>query len=434
MSEIKNKKFLAQHEKEERQKRIIMIGTIAVLAIVVGLVVYGLISENVFKPKAPVLELGSHSISTSEFKQRVRYQRLNMVNQAIQMYQYGMPQYVTQLANQLQPIMVAQSVMESLKSELVIMEEAEKLEIEITDEELEIEIQKLFGYFAEGTPTPAPTQEILPTSTLTEQQLALIPDTATPTVAPEETEEEEVEPSPTATQVEAEEAGEPDPTATPILQPTEYTYELYQENYKNTLNNLNLEISMEEETLLNMVVAYIYSERIMEVVTADVEGTQDNVWARHILVSDEETVQEVFGKLNEGGDFAELAKEYSTCPSSTSGGDLGWFSQDAMVEPFADAAFALEIGEVSEPVETSFGWHIIQVLGHEERTIDQATLDQMRQAAFEEWLNEKQTEYSGEFVISESWADDIPTTPDLPVELLQAVSQQQQEQLAPDIP
>lgn len=432
MAEIKNKKFVAQHQKEERQKRYIMIGTIAVLAIVVGLVIYGLLAENVFKPNTPVMELESYSISTSEFKQRVSYQRLNLVNQAIQMYQYGMPQYVTQIASQLQPMLVGQAVMENLKSELIIMVEAEKLGIELSAEELEQEIQHLFGYYAEGTPTPAPTQEILPTSTLTEQQLALIPDTATPTAAPEETEEEAAEePSPTATQAEVAEDKEPDPTATPILQPTEYTYELYQTNYQMTLDNLKLEVNMEEETLLNMVKAYIYSEKIMEVVTADMGTTQDQTWARHILVTDEETAQEVLAKLNEGGDFAELAKEYSTGPTSVSGGDLGWFSKDTMVAPFADAAFALEIGEISEPVETSFGWHIIQVLGREERPLDQAALEQMRQDAFEAWLALKQAEYAVKFVISESWADNIPTEPALPAELLQAISQQEQAPVVP---
>ncbi len=425
MPQHKNK-FVAQREKEERQKRYIMIGTIAILAIVIGLVVYGLFAENVFNPNKTVIELGDYSVSSSEFKQRVKYQRLNMVNQAIQMYQYGMADYVMQIANQLQPILIGQATIDTLKDELIILEEAEKLGIELSEEELEEEIQHLFGYYAEGTPTPAPTQDALPTSTLTSQQLTLVPDTATPTAEPTPEGDEEDIPTSTPT-VAPEEDTEPDPTATPILRPTEYTYEIYLESYQTTLDNLDLEIGLKEETLLNMIKAYIYSQKIMEVFTADVEVTQEHVWARHILLDDEETAQEVLDKLNEGGDFVELAREYSTGPSATTGGDLGWFTQDAMVAPFADAAFALGIGVISEPVETSFGWHIIQVLGREERPLDETTLEQKRQSAFENWLAEKRLEYASMFVINENWADDVPTEPALPLELLQALEQQQQQ-------
>jgi len=439
MPDPKNKKFIALKEKENRQKRFILIGTVSILVIVIALVAFGLLQENVFAPKKTIIELGSQSMNATEFKQRVSYQRLNMVSQAIQMYQYGMQDYVTQFAIQLQqPELVGQIVLDDIKAEMVIMAEAEKLGIELSDDEIEIETQKLFGYFADGTPTPVPTQEILPTSTLTEQQLTLVPDTATPTATatPEEGEEVEVEeeelptPTPTATQEAAEEEVEdnstPDPTATPILKPTEFTYELYQARYQETLDGLATEAQMDEETLKGIILAYIYREKVMEAVITDVEESQDFVWARHILLEDEETAKEVLAMLNDGGDFTELAKEYSTGPSAEDGGDLGWFAEDTMVEPFSVAAFSLEIGEISEPVETSFGWHIIQVLGKEERPLDQRTLEQKRQAAFDDWLAEKMAEYESEFVISETWTEDLPTEPSLPPELLQLLNQPQQ--------
>ena len=84
--------------------------------------------------------------------------------------------------------------------------------------------------------------------------------------------------------------------------------------------------------------------------------------ARHVLVETEEEANEVIRLLDEGGDFAELAKEKSTGPSGPRGGELGWFNASQMVKPFSDAAAALEKGSYTKtPVQTQFGWHVIRL-------------------------------------------------------------------------
>lgn len=83
--------------------------------------------------------------------------------------------------------------------------------------------------------------------------------------------------------------------------------------------------------------------------------------AKHILVKEEEQAQTIYNELKEGKSFEEAAKEYSQCPSKEKGGDLGYFEKGRMVPEFEEAAFALEIGTVSEPVKTQFGYHIIKV-------------------------------------------------------------------------
>lgn len=99
----------------------------------------------------------------------------------------------------------------------------------------------------------------------------------------------------------------------------------------------------------------------------DTVGNIAEVKARHILVEDETKAKELVTKLNEGADFATLAKENSTGPSADRGGDLGYFAKNEMVPEFADAAFALDAGSYTkEPVKTQFGWHIIKV--EEKRT------------------------------------------------------------------
>jgi peptidyl-prolyl cis-trans isomerase C len=92
-----------------------------------------------------------------------------------------------------------------------------------------------------------------------------------------------------------------------------------------------------------------------------VNKPQPEVRARHILVETEDQAKDVLRKLKAGGDFAALAKSDSKDPGSADGGDLGYFTKDQMVAEFADAAFKLDKGALSEPVKTQFGWHVIKV-------------------------------------------------------------------------
>lgn len=86
--------------------------------------------------------------------------------------------------------------------------------------------------------------------------------------------------------------------------------------------------------------------------------------ASHILVKSKEEADNILNRINNGEIFAQIAKEESLCPSGHDGGDLGFFKKGVMVKPFEDAAFALKkVGDLSEPVQTQFGWHLIQLTG-----------------------------------------------------------------------
>jgi peptidyl-prolyl cis-trans isomerase C len=88
---------------------------------------------------------------------------------------------------------------------------------------------------------------------------------------------------------------------------------------------------------------------------------QEEVHARHILVESEDEAKVVLDQLKAGGDFAALAKEKSKDPGGSDGGDLGYFTKDQMVPEFAEVAFKMYPGQLSNPVKTQFGWHIIKV-------------------------------------------------------------------------
>ncbi len=109
--------------------------------------------------------------------------------------------------------------------------------------------------------------------------------------------------------------------------------------------------------------------------------------AAHILVDSEEKAREIKAQLDGGADFGTLAEQSSTGPSGPNKGDLGWFSADQMVKPFADAVSAMEKGQVSDPVQTEFGWHVIKL--NDTRLREAPALDEVRDQISQMVLRDK---------------------------------------------
>ncbi len=147
-----------------------------------------------------------------------------------------------------------------------------------------------------------------------------------------------------------------------------------------------VELALENERRSLMAADMLESVMMNAASDADIQAAYDKQFgdgdggeefnAAHILVETKEAAETIKTRLDEGADFATLAREESTGPTGENGGDLGWFQQGAMVPEFEDAVAGMEPGEISDPVQSQFGWHIIKL--NEKRTAEAPELDEVR--------------------------------------------------------
>jgi len=418
------KKHLARLERERRQTRLILLGSIIVVIAVFMLLGYGVLNEKILKPRRPVAEVGKDKITASDFQEYARFMRQQYINQYVQTYQLAQlfgsdansksyfDSSMQQIQSQLEPATLGQNVLNALIEDKLIRQEAAKRGITILADEVNKDVERYFAYFPNGTPTPTATMEPWPTSTLSPLQMTLVPPTATPTASPTPTMTLSTATS-TPTQVLAPtQVLTPTLTSTPIPTATPYTADAFKNDYNTYMKELT-NIKVSEDIFRKVLENRLYRLKIEDAVLADVKIDQEQIWSRHILVDTEEKAKAVLTRLQSGEDFAKVAQEVSTDQATaSSGGDLGWTSKGTLATEYEDAAYKLNIGEISQPVQSSNGWHIIQLLGKEVRPLDQYTFDQLRQTKFQEWLD-SQRESVG-VNIPDGWLDWVPLDPTLP--------------------
>jgi parvulin-like peptidyl-prolyl isomerase len=202
----------------------------------------------------------------------------------------------------------------------------------------------------------------------------------------------------------------PVPSITPTATP--YTLKGYQDQYKTTLKSYSGLGLNDAQFRYIFFESGLYSDRVKAKVTADIKHEEEQVWARHILVADETVANQIRTQLVAGDDFETLAaKDSIDTGSKDKGGDLGWFARGKMVAEFENAAFSLKVGEISPPIKSTYGYHIIQVLGHEVRPLTEQEYTDAVTAAFTAWLTEQKS--NSKVVINEAWKNYVPTLPTL---------------------
>jgi parvulin-like peptidyl-prolyl isomerase len=394
LQETRKQKIRRAHE--ERQERVLYL-SLAGVALVVALILgFGYYQENIGKLDAPIATVNGQTISVRNYQTQLRYNATNLNAQLQQatlnlqqigsdptlaFLQSSYQQQQQQIAMEL--VGLPRSLLETMIEDELVRQEAARRNITVSADEIDQEIEQNIGYYR---PTPSPTAGPSPTPTNTGTP-TLTP-TVTPTYTPLPTPTDTLTPTtPTATPTIG-------PTDTPYPTPTLMSYQDYLLQKKNVLDTIAKQTQVSESDIRKMVETSVLRSKLQKVFAAQVATSAEQIHARHILVDTYEDALKVEDRLSKGEDFAKLAQELSQdTGTKDKGGDLGWLPRGMLVREFEDAAFALQVNQISQPITTTYGVHIIQVTGHEQnRELEPSALALAQSAALTDWLKNAPTD------------------------------------------
>jgi len=382
------RKQISRREREQRMRQRLILGTGAVLLLVIAILGWGLYVQYVLQPRRPVATVRGSEIPLADYQRLVRYRRWDYRSYLQQLQaqraqlaaaeedQAFLLQYIDQQVQQLQgelmnlPI----TVLDEMIDDRLIRQESSRRDITVTADEVQQLLEEQFGYDRDPEP-PTPTSAL-----------------------------PEVEPSDPVTAT-----ATPEPTPTPTVAPM--TEDEFVERSTAWFDVVREATGFTEADLRYQLEGSLYRTKLSEAVRAEAPTIAEQVHARHILVATEEEAKTVNMRLAAGEDFAALAAELSQDTSNKDdGGDLGWFPRGQMVAAFDEAAFTLRPGEMSI-VETEFGFHVIRVDEREaERPLEGSALERVQAQAWEDWLEQQR----GSDQVVRQWSstmvpNDLPT-------------------------
>ena len=327
------RRYASRRKHEQQLQRRIYIGLSIVLGLVVLLIAAGAINEYIIKPNKPVATVNGEKITQEAFRRYLRFEQDNLLSQINQYLQFGAQfanggpnpflSSIQPLYNQLaDPEQLAYSTLDKMIEETLTRQLAPEYNATVTPEEVQAEIERQFGYDREADKAAVGASESVTetTQTMTEDE--------------------------------------------------------FQQRYNDYVKSLEEKGSLTEAEFRDIFATYLMRKKLEENAPLEFDATDEAVKVRYILIKPEPEVPLVKREadalkkitdarkriVDEGADFAEVAKEISDDPGSApNGGDLGCFGKGQMVPEFEKAAFSLQKGEISQPIKTDFGYHIIQV-------------------------------------------------------------------------
>ncbi len=368
------RKQIGRAERDARLNRWIIIGAISIGVLVVAVVVFGYLSEVVFKGREPVATVAGESITTSDFQNHFRY-RQAMVEQELSVTRAQQLQidptdtaadfYLQQLNQQireLESLLTAEGaltlgdqVLQEMTQEVLIRQEAGNRGITVSDAEIDAEIESLFGF------DPQAADAITGTATLTGTQ--------------------------------------------------GLTREEFEASYADYIDNVVEPSGLSEDDFRSMVEGSLLYNRVNESIGNQVPTTADQVQLLFFSFPTEEEALAVAERLDAGDTWEDIQAELEAQETGMSQtGDLDWRPQgyltDLFGEEIAQAVFEAEIGSPTAPlVGSTERYYIFEVTGHEVRELDESALSYEQYSAFQSWLEEQQQYVER----SEDWQDKIPT-------------------------
>jgi hypothetical protein len=400
-----NHKYIARAARERRLRRWVLAGTVLTGLLVLGIIGYGILDLLVIRPSLPVATVNGVEISTREFQGRVRLRQRELAYQyqnALQLrsmvtgdnpqFQQSVEQQIASIeANLRNPVVLGQEVINQLIQDVLIRQEAMQRGLEVSQAEIEREVQSLFGYYPQGSPTPLPTRTPDLPGTATAEALPSPTSAITPPAGP----------SPTASP-----SSGPSPTA------TIYTAEAFQENYQAFLDSLN-EFEIRKADFNAAIEAQLYRVKLVQDFKEDIPREQVHMHLKHIRFDEEQLALEIQERLQEGEQWDALVAEFSTDSlTADQGGDLGWLLESQVRSRFGEdavAVFELEPGVVSEPIESDAGWHLFQVVAQELQLLTDSLLQSEATQALSSWLSEAREK--ADITIEAEWIDRVPEPP-----------------------
>lgn len=414
-----SRKHISRAQRDAQRRRQIILGTIVLGALVALILAGGAVYSAFFEPNRAVAVVDGEEISRRDYQKRVNYERFRLFQTAEenrtqaeelltdpQSAQF-IAQFFGQQLGQLQQIYlgIGTQSLEGLIEERLIAREAEARGITVTDAEVDEEVRRQMARLegaqieADVTATGVAAQEATATAELWTPTPTLEP-SATPTISgtvEANADITETEPlTPTATPAAT---STPLPTATPNI----LSDDTFATTYADFLSQMQNRAGFTEAEFRNVLRYELLREKLQEAYEAEVEveTTEEQVHVAHILVETEEAAQGAVERLNAGEAFEDLAAELSSdTANAQQGGELEWFGRNDSLDPaFIEASFALtEPDQVSAPVQSQFGWHLIRLLEGPTQ----------RAQAFSDWLSEQRSSET----VQRFWTeDDVPDDP-----------------------
>lgn len=402
---------MTKRERERARRLTIIVGVVVGVAVLV--LVAGLLYQTVIIPNTSVATVNGQRISTNDLWKLTRFDQLQRINQLQSLLQFqeqvdpgGEQGFFTSQIQQLQSDLINQEgstnrVLEQMIETELVRQLAADNNITVSDADIQAQLESLVAS-QQGFVTA-------PEATATAEALAV----ATPTPSPT--------PSPTPTSTVASTLTVP--TSTPAPTPTVHvqTESEFTAGLDQLLTNIgqgaDLSVADARKLYVDLITSQLLGERLTEQLGDQMPTGGEQVRARHILVSVAEDASEadeqaalseaisLTQRLRSGEDFAELALQFSDdTGSGQQGGDLGFFPRGQMVTEFEEVAFSLPIGQISDPVRSQFGYHIIEVLEQQPGNPD-----------FNAWLQEQKAQAQIERALT---AARLPRLPAVPPQLL----------------